>query len=1070
VRGRPTSPLAFGTSGLRGLVTDITDLEAYVNTRGFLDYLRDSGDAPPKTPVALAGDLRPSTHGPERSILGAVARAISDAGHSVIFCGLIPTPALMAYAMVNGWPSIMVTGSHIPFDRNGIKFNKSSGEVLKDEEPAILRAVERVREIEYQTAADESQFDDRGMFRARSTLPPESTAARDFYLQRYVNFFPPGALAGMRVAVYEHSAVGAQILGEILSILGAEVFPFGRSIEFVAIDTEAMSRERLAQLESLVGELCRRLGNVHALVSTDGDSDRPLVLDVAPGGETRFVPGDVLGILVADYLGVDALAVPITVTDALERHLAGRDVQVVRTRIGSPYVIAASQSLKGRKCVGWEANGGFLTFSDIDRNGRKLASLPTRDAALPILSLLHAANERRIRVDGLLEGLPRRFSASGLLDGISPDEGLTLYAHLGAGSAESMAPTARVSSTMAHHFGAERGLGKLTRLDFLDGVRMTFENGDVAHIRQSGNAPQLRAYALSDTAERAHSIVADLIREPDGILRGLLAEATERRFVNAVRSNIEATNALFTTGHPPAVIGTVSGSAAAQRFWQRLLDEAEASFRARRALSFHEDLPVNQAFGLLLLWQRLREHVGPGDGALIAFVFGDGSRATPFTEAEHGQKSAMASFALDSARPEPRFITIAELALRYFATVETFLRRSGFDGLVVKWGDEIQIPTRDLTGSDSRFRDADVVRFVSMQPMTAETAANKDWVGVDPLGRVTAFVPRRPIEQMRALAERGLLELRGERLWGGVNLGSVAVSRLLLDALLEEFRADVNDPSAERTRRPDLDPQLFTALTIASIPEPGSSAEAFAEACRESPAIAELHRNLPNTLARLRRVLERFEARHGRAVRIVALDFGEQYWGDIGQHRAIFDFYMALNDSVAPAAVARALAGLPEERDPDGNIIGRDTHFGRARVRNSVLVGCEVEEGEVLDSVLIGTRARKVTARGAFDVSSVVTELTLAERAGSYKLVSEDPVVVDRGMRATTLSLPGRTTLMTVAEDTDLRDRAATYDVPVHGNAISFREAHALMLETDPAEVETRRAPLIAKILAKREK
>ncbi len=38
-RGKNPTALAFGTSGLRGLVSDITDLEAYINTRGFLDYL-----------------------------------------------------------------------------------------------------------------------------------------------------------------------------------------------------------------------------------------------------------------------------------------------------------------------------------------------------------------------------------------------------------------------------------------------------------------------------------------------------------------------------------------------------------------------------------------------------------------------------------------------------------------------------------------------------------------------------------------------------------------------------------------------------------------------------------------------------------------------------------------------------------------------------------------------------------------------------------------------------------------------------------------------------------------------
>ena len=43
-RGRTPTPLAFGTSGLRGLITDITDLEAYINTRGFLAYLFHRGE------------------------------------------------------------------------------------------------------------------------------------------------------------------------------------------------------------------------------------------------------------------------------------------------------------------------------------------------------------------------------------------------------------------------------------------------------------------------------------------------------------------------------------------------------------------------------------------------------------------------------------------------------------------------------------------------------------------------------------------------------------------------------------------------------------------------------------------------------------------------------------------------------------------------------------------------------------------------------------------------------------------------------------------------------------------
>jgi phosphomannomutase len=48
---------------------------------------------------------------------------------------------------------------------------------------------------------------------------------------------------------------------------------------------------------------------------------------------------------------------------------------------------------------------------------------------------------------------------------------------------------------------------------------MRFSNGDVAHVRPSGNADELRLYAVADTQERADAIGACGVAEPDGILR-----------------------------------------------------------------------------------------------------------------------------------------------------------------------------------------------------------------------------------------------------------------------------------------------------------------------------------------------------------------------------------------------------------------------------------------------------------------------------------------------------------------------------------------------------------------------
>jgi len=62
------------------------------------------------------------------------------------------------------------------------------------------------------------------------------------------------------------------------------------------------------------------------------------------------------------------------------------------------------------------------------------------------------------------------------------------------------------------------------RINLLDGLRVWFNNGDIVHIRPSGNAPQLRVYAVADKQSRADEIVTLALQEPDGILRTFAGE------------------------------------------------------------------------------------------------------------------------------------------------------------------------------------------------------------------------------------------------------------------------------------------------------------------------------------------------------------------------------------------------------------------------------------------------------------------------------------------------------------------------------------------------------------------
>lgn len=182
----------------------------------------------------------------------------------------------------------------------------------------------------------------------------------------------------MKLLAYQHSAVGRDLLVEILQKFGAEVIPAGRSETFVPIDTEAIDQAQLDTIQNLCSETGRTF---NAVVSTDGDSNRPLLL--APeGNKLRFFSGDLLGMVVAQFLRADAVIVPISTNDVIDCGSLAH-VTKPKTKIGSSYVIAGMQRAlsKGRQRVyGWEANGGFLTGSDIERNGNVLTALHIRDA------------------------------------------------------------------------------------------------------------------------------------------------------------------------------------------------------------------------------------------------------------------------------------------------------------------------------------------------------------------------------------------------------------------------------------------------------------------------------------------------------------------------------------------------------------------------------------------------------------------------------------------------------------------------------------------------------------------
>lgn len=456
----------FGTSGLRGLVTELTPALVADHVRAFL------AACPSGTGLWVGRDLRPSS--PE--LAASVIAAAQAAGVPTVDCGPVPTPALALAAMRAGAAAVMVTGSHIPADRNGLKFYLPTGEITKSDEASIL-----------------SWLGHSAPTRRPATGRCDSTAGAA-WVARYVAGFGPAALAGLRLGVWSHSAVSRDLLRAAVGALGGTAVELGRSDSFIPVDTEAIAPEARAQLSAWARE-----GRLDAILSTDGDGDRPLLVDAT--GEV--VPGDILGQITAAALGAETVVTPVSSNTGAEA--SGRFARVIRTRIGSPFVIAGMAQARGR-VVGYEANGGFLLGFTAQGPAGPMAPLATRDSLLPLIAPLALARKAG-GLAALVAAEPPRFTAADRLEAVPTEAARRLLAGFDAGPQALTRFLSALNETPA-------------TIDRTDGLRITLASGRVLHMRPSGNAPEFRLYVEAET----RAMAADLLARGLALLQEALAE------------------------------------------------------------------------------------------------------------------------------------------------------------------------------------------------------------------------------------------------------------------------------------------------------------------------------------------------------------------------------------------------------------------------------------------------------------------------------------------------------------------------------------------------------------------
>ncbi|MBN1654769.1 MAG: hypothetical protein JXA30_13440 [Deltaproteobacteria bacterium] len=463
----------------------------------------------------------------------------------------------------------------------------------------------------------------------------------------------------------------------------------------------------------------------------------------------------------------------------------------------------------------------------------------------------------------------------------------------------------------------------------------------------------------------------------------------------------------------PGQVIVVSGTETDRLYWRDRFNVSGAEmFRengSTRVLSIHEADPKGNFLGTLNAWQHLRaesarDWVGkhPDDVVFTSMVFGKGTRLSPFTQTLGNCKPRFPT--PYKFRAKEIYLSIGELSTRYSNLLIGHLADGGFPGMVVKWGDEIVLPGSRWHLSAASFREVDAFRFVWFTEPTLELAREKDWILVNADNNSMRFQLAR--QNITSLLQRARTKSRSQNARLGVNLGSLGISYDFLDTASEVFSREVQ----KAVNKIDWDPYVWLALACENEQEWRDEIEY--ESRTGAAGLADLLANHPDFFAKITRVKQGVEQKNKRPFTVKALDFGEVFWTDFGQHLALRQNLDLLLEQSDPGKLIRELFALPQERDARGNTVVNSTVHPQARVYNSLIVDStiETEQSEIDRGIVVASRhhtasmphggislfctARDLAFHGpnAVAFNSIIPALSLPEGGRHSTIVTPDGV------------------------------------------------------------------------------
>ena len=403
----------------------------------------------------------------------------------------------------------------------------------------------------------------------------------------------------------------------------------------------------------------------------------------------------------------------------------------------------------------------------------------------------------------------------------------------------------------------------------------------------------------------------------------------------------------------------------AENFWQARLEQTvqQVTGTAGAAvLAVHEDWNggAGNGLGTLYAFQKacakaratggmdLAQRMRDGASVALYHTAGKGTRLAPLPGAENNNKPGVKLPGLLTVGGEKKPFTVLESVIRQTSAYAKV--RGG--RCSVFWGDQIFVPSVALSGGD---HPADILAALRPMPSKEEWEAGAlhqyGLIAVDPRGDA--------MQLEKVTYDVAKAYLPADVTAVGTSLGSFSVSAALMDALTDEFAAELKAKEACL----DSDPHFWMPLTL-------KRSDYLQVMEKKGTDAAESGAHFDRMAAFRKKLLPA-----GGAV-LGCVDIGSSaYWWDYGRLELYMDNNLLLTEQSASAAALRAFLEL--EPPQQASSVGATTVAPTALV-----VNCKIGKGKVDGrSVLVNVSAPSVDVEGAI-LMNVTSKRPIVSKGG----------------------------------------------------------------------------------------